>query len=75
MPSMQSRGIGIDIIYMAVADDGQSLCRSFSQVLRTVGFQPVTYASAEALLQAVAIPGNWCWMQSTTMKTNYENAL
>ena len=37
--------------YVAVVDDDESLCRSFSRLLRTAGFQPVTYASAEALLE------------------------
>lgn len=36
--------------YVAIVDDDESLCRSFSRLLRTVGFQPVAYASAEAFL-------------------------
>ncbi len=41
---------GNDTIYVAVVDDDDSLCRSFSRLLRAAGFQPVTYASAEAYL-------------------------
>jgi FixJ family two-component response regulator len=39
-----------DITYIAVVDDDESVCRSFSRLLRTAGFQPVTYPSAEAFL-------------------------
>ena len=39
-----------DIIYVAVVDDDESVCRSLGRLLRTAGFQPVTYASAEAFL-------------------------
>ena len=53
---MQSRGAGNNIIYVAVVDDDESLCRSFGRLLRTSGFQPVTYASAEALLQDTKRP-------------------
>jgi len=37
-------------IYVAVVDDDEELCRSFGRLLRAAGFQPITYASAEALL-------------------------
>lgn len=37
-------------IYVAVVDDDESLCRSFSRLLRAGGLQPITYASAEAFL-------------------------
>ena len=37
-------------IYVAVIDDDESVCRSFSRLLRAAHFQPVTYASAEAFL-------------------------
>ena len=37
-------------MYVAVVDDDESVCRSFGRLLRTAGFQPVTYASAEAFL-------------------------
>jgi FixJ family two-component response regulator len=36
--------------YVAVVDDDASACRSFSRLLRAAGFHPVTYGSAEALL-------------------------
>jgi FixJ family two-component response regulator len=36
--------------YVAVVDDDEELCRSFGRLLRAAGFQPITYASAEALL-------------------------
>jgi len=38
------------IIYVAVVDDDESVCRSFGRLLRTAGFHPVTYVSAEAFL-------------------------
>ena len=38
-------------IYVAVVDDDESLCRSFARLLRAAGLQPITYASAEALLE------------------------
>ena len=53
---MQSRDAGNDIIYVAVVDDDESVCRSFSRLLRTAGFQSVTYASAEAFLQDAKRP-------------------
>lgn len=53
---MQPQGSGKDIIYVAVVDDDESVCRSFSRLLRLAGFQPVTYASAEALLEDVKCP-------------------
>ena len=37
-------------IYVAVVDDDEELRRSFGRFLRAAGFQPITYASAEALL-------------------------
>lgn len=36
--------------YVAVVDDDESLCRSFSRLLRAEGMQPITYLSAEAFL-------------------------
>jgi FixJ family two-component response regulator len=53
---MQSHSVGNDIVYVAVVDDDQSVCRSLSRLLRTAGFQPVTYPSAEALLQDTKRP-------------------
>lgn len=37
-------------IYVAVVDDDESVCRSFSRLLRAAHFQPITYPSAEAFL-------------------------
>ena len=42
-------GFAKNIVYVAVVEDDASVSRSFSRVLRATGFQPVTYASAEAL--------------------------
>jgi len=53
---MQSRSVGNDILYVAVVDDDESVCRALSRLLRTAGFQPVTYASAEAFLQDAKRP-------------------
>jgi FixJ family two-component response regulator len=36
--------------YVAVVDDDESVCRSFSRLLRAEGMQSVTYTSAEAFL-------------------------
>ena len=38
------------LIYVAVVDDDENLCRSFSRLLRAGGIQPINYASAEAFL-------------------------
>ena len=37
-------------VYVAVVDDDEQACRSFGRLLRAAGWQPVTYASAEAFL-------------------------
>jgi FixJ family two-component response regulator len=37
-------------IYVAVGDDDEKLCQSYSRLLRGAGFQPITYLSAEAFL-------------------------
>jgi FixJ family two-component response regulator len=37
-------------LYIAVVDDDESVCRSFSRLLRAAHFQPITYSSAEAFL-------------------------
>jgi FixJ family two-component response regulator len=47
---MQSRGVEHGIIYVAVVDDDDNMCRSFGRLLRVAGFQPITYPSAEAFL-------------------------
>lgn len=36
--------------YIAVVDDDESVCRSFSRLLRTAGYQPVDFHSAEDFL-------------------------
>jgi FixJ family two-component response regulator len=36
--------------YVAIVDDDESICRSFGRLLRTAGFQPIVYPSAEAFL-------------------------
>jgi FixJ family two-component response regulator len=38
------------LIYVAVVDDDENLCRSFSRLLRAGDIQPINYASAEAFL-------------------------
>ncbi len=43
-------------VYVAVVDDDESVCRSFTRLLRAVGFQAVTYASAEAFLEDTKRP-------------------
>jgi len=53
---MQARGVAKTNIYVAVVDDDESLCRSFSRLLRTAGFQPVTYGSAEVFLEDTKRP-------------------
>lgn len=40
----------IENIYVAIVDDDESVCRSFSRLLRAAHFQPVSYPSAEAFL-------------------------
>ena len=37
-------------IYVAVVDDDESICSSFSRLLRAAQFQAITYASAEEFL-------------------------
>ena len=49
---MHNRGM----IYVAVVDDDESVCRSFGRLLRIAGFQPVTYSSAEAFLEDTKRP-------------------
>ncbi len=53
---MQLGGVDNSITYVAVVDDDEGVCRSFGRLLRTAGFQPVTYLSAEALLEDVKRP-------------------
>ena len=53
--------------YVAIIDDDESLCRSFSRLLRMVGFQPVTYASAEAFLEDAKRPQFDCLLLDIQM--------
>ncbi len=53
---MQSRSGSQEVLYVAVVDDDESVRRSFSRLLRVAGFQPVTYGSAEALLEDTKRP-------------------
>ena len=48
---MLAQAAGDDIIYVAVVDDDESLCRSFCRLLRTAGLQAIAYPSAEAFLE------------------------
>jgi FixJ family two-component response regulator len=47
---MQPQCVGSAKLYVAVVDDDESVCRSFSRLLRMAGFEPIAYASAEAFL-------------------------
>jgi FixJ family two-component response regulator len=42
--------------YVAVVDDDESLCRSLGRLLRTAGYQTLTYTSAEAFLEDARRP-------------------
>jgi FixJ family two-component response regulator len=53
---MQSRSVGPGIIYAAVVDDDESLCRSFGRLPRAAGFQPIPYPSVEAFLGDTRCP-------------------
>jgi FixJ family two-component response regulator len=43
-------------IYVALVDDDQNLCRSFSRLLRAAGFHAVTYSSGEMFLADASRP-------------------
>ena len=47
-------------VYVAVVDDDEELCGSFGRLLRAAGFQPIMYASAEALLADTKHPQFAC---------------
>jgi FixJ family two-component response regulator len=47
-------------MYVAVVDDDESVCRSLGRLLRTAGFQPVSYTSAEAFLEDTKRPQFEC---------------
>src|SRR5512137_2546387 len=53
---MQPHTGATHILYVAVVDDDESVCRSFSRLLRIAGFQPVTYPSAETFLEDTKRP-------------------
>ena len=53
---MRSSATKYDVIYVAIVDDDDSVCRSFGRLLRTAGFQPITYSSAEAFLEDTKHP-------------------
>jgi FixJ family two-component response regulator len=57
---MQSSSVGHDTVYVAVVDDDESVCRALGRLLRTAGFLPVTYPSAEAFLQDTKRPHYDC---------------
>lgn len=57
---MQSYGVAHS--YIAVVDDDESVCRSFSRLLRMAGFQAVSYHSAEALLEDTNRPRFDCFV-------------
>jgi len=46
--------------YIAVVDDDESICRSWSRLLRAAHFQPMTYPSAEAFLADTRHPRFEC---------------
>jgi len=46
--------------YVAVVDDDEDICRSFSRLLRAAGFHPVTYDSAESFLADTKHPRFGC---------------
>lgn len=43
-------------IRIAIVEDDESLCRSLARLLRASGYNPVSYLSAEALLNGAAKP-------------------
>jgi FixJ family two-component response regulator len=47
-------------VHVAVVDDDESVCRSFSRLLRAAGLQPVIYDSAESFLADTKHPQFGC---------------
>lgn len=43
-------------IYVAIVDDDESICRSLGRLLRAAHLQPITYLSAEELLEDTKHP-------------------
>jgi len=48
------------LIYVAIVDDDESVCRSFGRLLTAAGFQPVMYPSAESFLRDTKHPRFGC---------------
>ena len=48
------------IIYVAVIDDDENICRAFGRLLRAAGLQPITYDSAESFLADTKHPQFSC---------------
>lgn len=46
--------------YVAVVDDDESVARAFARLLRSAGYEPITYPSAEAFLEDTRQPGFEC---------------
>jgi FixJ family two-component response regulator len=46
--------------YVAVVDDDESVARAFARLLRSAGYEPITYPSAEAFLGDVRQPDFDC---------------
>ena len=51
---------GTQDVHVAVVDDDESLCRSWSRLLRAAHFQPTSYPSAEAFLADTRHPRFEC---------------
>jgi FixJ family two-component response regulator len=51
---------GTQDVHVAVVDDDESLCRSWSRLLRAAHFRPMTYPSAEAFLADTRHPRFEC---------------
>src|SRR5271167_232404 len=47
-------------VYVAIVDDDESVCRSVGRLLRAVGIQAITYASAESFLADTKRPQFGC---------------
>lgn len=65
---MRSIQQGNAVVYVAVVDDDDSACRALGRLLRTAGFLPVTYASAEAFLQDTKRPHFDCLVLDIQLK-------
>jgi len=54
------------LIYVAIVDDDESVCRSFGRLLTAAGFQPVMYPSAESFPSGHEAPSVWLSLCSTS---------